>query len=163
MKENFIKKNKKLKYFIVTLFGVGSLAKAPGTWGSLVAIPSVFYFSFQSLFIQIYFVSFLFLFSWFFIRKYLLSINRPDQDPKEVVIDEFLGMHIAVLGFNFNLTLMAIAFVLFRFFDILKPFPISFVDKNIKGAFGILLDDILAGLATLGILKLIVFHWGILI
>lgn len=161
MKENFIKKNKQLNYFIVSLCGMGSLPKAPGTWGSLAAIPSIFYFSFQSLSVQVYFALFLFLFSWIFIKKYLLSLNIPNQDPKEVVIDEFLGMHIAVLGFDFNLTLIAMAFILFRFFDILKPFPISFVDKKMKGAFGVLLDDILAGLVTLGILKLIVFNLGI--
>ncbi|MBE8163288.1 MAG: phosphatidylglycerophosphatase A [Bdellovibrionaceae bacterium] len=157
MKDKFIKKNKKLPYFIVTLGGVGNLPKAPGTWGSLVALPSIFYLSSQSWVMQITFILLLFLLSLVFIKKYLVSSHCPNQDPKEVVIDEFLGMHIAVLGFPFHFSLIATAFLLFRCLDIIKPFPIGFVDKNIKGAFGILLDDILAALVTWSILRVVFF------
>lgn len=161
MKENFIKKNKSFSFYVVTLLGVGNFSKFPGTLGSLVAIPSIFYLSFYSLNTQLIFIFVLFLFSWFYIKKYLISIDAVNTDPKEVVIDEFLGMHIAFIGINFNFTLLIVSFALFRFFDILKPFPISYIDKNIKGAGGILFDDILAAMISLVILQFIVFKWAL--
>lgn len=161
MKENFIKKNKSFSFYVVTLLGVGNFSKFPGTLGSLVAIPSIFYLSFYSLNTQLIFIFVLFLFSWFYIKKYLISIDAVNTDPKEVVIDEFLGMHIAFIGINFSFTLLIVSFALFRFFDILKPFPISYIDKNIKGAGGILFDDILAAMISLVILQFIVFKWAL--
>ena len=81
------------------------------------------------------------------------------QDPSEIVIDEWAGMTITLMLFPFDLSLesmalYAIGFVLFRFFDIIKPFPIAQL-QNLKGGLGIMIDDIAAGLVSLGILCLI--------
>ena len=77
------------------------------------------------------------------------------HDPKQVVIDEVAGQGIACIACTSSLTSMLLALALFRFFDILKPWPISLVDRKVKGGLGVMLDDLIAGVLALGVLKLV--------
>ena len=143
------------KYF-VTIFGIGYSKFAPGTLGSFFGV--LFFYFFYNFFSQNYilfflFILFIFLLSWYFTYVYILK-NRV-HDPSEIIIDEFLGQLISlspILFFNdFKLDkinffiLMLLSLLLFRFFDILKPWPIYIVDKS-RTSLSILLDDVIAGL-----------------
>ena len=149
---------KKLNYYFITLFVFGdSIEKYRGTWASL--------FTTLFLFILVYglkipiIIIFLFLlsillYSFFAIQSCLN--NFQDDDPQEIVIDEFIGQSIPIILYETfhpnraNTMVEALQiyfwfFLLFRLFDGLKPFPIDYIDKKYKNTFGILFDDILAG------------------
>lgn len=140
--------------FIATVCYSGCIKYAPGTMGTSVsAILSVILHSFglgYRVYITITFFSFFI--GW--LTSSIYSKRTKSDDPKEVVIDELCGYFLSLSLTTIYLPninaylLMLLNFILFRFFDILKPFPISFVDKNIKGGFGIMLDDVLAGLMS---------------
>ncbi len=140
------------KYF-VTLFGIGFMPLAPGTFGSLFSILT--WYVFIDLFSIFYFIA-LFLFV-LFVSFYLTDIyldNYKKKDPSEVIVDEFLGQSIPLLFIvNFNIYEVLIAFVTFRFFDIYKIYPINKIE-DLKGSYGVILDDIVAGIYSLIILML---------
>lgn len=129
---------------LATWFGCGYLNPAPGTWGTLGAIPlGVLIFAIGgkvALLIGIVLVSIIGLWA---ADKFDKAVDG--HDSKMIVIDEVAGMWIAMIPAALNPLHIFFAFVLFRFFDILKPWPISFLDRNIKGASGVMLDDIVAG------------------
>jgi len=143
--------------FIATWFGVGKLPKAPGTWGSLAAIPFWFFFL-HPLGIEPYFaalvaVTFL---GWF--ASYEILKKTDEKDPHYIVIDEVVGMWIALIPAA-TLQEVILAFVLFRLFDIWKPWPISWADQ-LEGspgltAWAVMLDDIIAGFITLLLILLL--------
>ena len=140
------------KYF-ATLFGIGFISIAPGTFGSLFAI--FIWYIFIDLFSIFYFIL-LFLcilsFSFYFTDIYLS--NYKIKDPSEVIVDEFLGQSIPLFFIvNFNIYEVLIAFVTFRFFDIYKIYPINKIE-DLKGSYGVILDDIIAGIYSLIILML---------
>lgn len=134
--EKFIK-------FFATGLGLGYLPKAPGTFGTLLGIPLFWALTGLPL---IHYVTFLVVFivlsSW--IADKAQALFGVD-DPKTVVIDEVAGFLVAVAGHPFGWKTVLIAFVLFRIFDIVKPFPISTIDDRMHNGFGIVLDDVLAG------------------
>ena len=135
--------------FVATFFYLGKLPFAPGSWGSLGALllwlllPVIF--SVQLSVIIILFV--LGVYSSSRMAKYL-----DDHDPSEVVIDEVVGMGISLFMLPHSPGLYLLAFILFRVFDILKP---SFIYRiqNLSGGWGVMLDDVLAGLLTFTIVK----------
>ena len=149
----------------VTLFGIGKLPKIPGSYASLVT--GIFlYFLFQILQIQseifLFFLVGIFVISLFAINIYIK--DNDNKDPKEVVIDEFIGQSIPICLYEIAhnnptnqskvLTYYFIMFILFRIFDIIKPYPISYYDRNFKNSFGVIMDDICAGLYVVAILVL---------
>ena len=140
------------KYF-ATLFGIGFIPLAPGTFGSLFAI--LIWYVFIDLFSIFYFiVLFLFVLSVSFYFTDIYLDNYKKKDPSEVIVDEFLGQSIPLLFIvNFNIYEVLIAFVTFRFFDIYKIYPINKME-NLKGSYGVILDDIVAGIYSLIILML---------
>jgi phosphatidylglycerophosphatase A len=140
------------KYF-ATLFGIGFIPLAPGTFGSLFAI--LIWYVFIDLFSIFYFiVLFLFVLSVSFYFTDIYLDNYKKKDPSEVIIDEFLGQSIPLLFIvNFNIYEVLIAFVTFRFFDIYKIYPINKME-DLKGSYGVILDDIVAGIYSLIILML---------
>ena len=140
------------KYF-ATLFGLGFIYFAPGTFGSLFAILA--WYVFIDLFSIFYFtVLFLFVLSISFYFTDIYLDNYKKKDPSEVIVDEFLGQSIPLLFIvNFNIYEVLIAFVTFRFFDIYKIYPINKIE-DLKGAYGVILDDIVAGIYSLIILML---------
>ena len=136
---------------LATGFYVGYLPKAPGTWGTLIAFPLHF------LLIQLnplpYALSLVALFGLAVLVAGSAEKIFDYKDPGAIVIDEVIGMLIALLGTPPDVLLWTLAFFLFRFFDILKPFPIRWIDRRIQGGVGIVLDDVLAGAFTLLILQ----------
>ena len=142
---------------IVTIFGIGYLRPAPGTWGSLFAV--ILAILLVEIFGIIAFVSallFICVFGWWATHNYLKQSQN--KDPSEVVIDELIGQWIASLPvafavFHLNLGSLELwpgwlcSFLFFRLFDILKPSLIGWADKK-NGTLGVMLDDIFAGIAA---------------
>ncbi len=133
-------------HFIATLGGIGKIPFAPGTWGSLF---SFLLFILLSHYINMHFVVFLIiLFSIWICEK--ASADLIEKDHSSIVIDELAGMWVALLPALYmttqssRSTYAVLAFIFFRIFDILKPFPISYFDKNYKNGLGIVLDDLIA-------------------
>jgi len=135
---------KKFNYLVFTLFNIGKLP-ASGTFGSIFAV--IFYIIFYNFlpilgFIIIILVTFFY--SLIFLQKTLSSFSN--EDPKEIVIDEFIGQLLPLIICNGNLSLILLSFLTFRFFDISKLFPANIFDKKIKGPLGIIGDDVVAGI-----------------
>lgn len=131
---------------LCTGFGIGKVPFFPGTLASLSILPLVWFLK-QNYGI-IYFSIFLFL--YFLISLILIKIcikKEKQKDPSYIVIDEHIGQAVALLFCNETILNYLLAFILFRFFDILKPFPISYFDR-IDNSFGIIADDIAAGLIS---------------
>lgn len=140
--------------FFVTLGFSGFFPKIPGTVGSIVSIPLILLVFYVEDISQIKYLTYfiyggLLFFSWICIDQYVIRVRT--KDPQEVVMDEFLGLFIPFFVIPHTISFIVMAFCFFRFFDILKPFPISWIDKNIVGAWGIILDDILAGIFASGV------------
>jgi len=146
-----------INFLFVTLFGIGRIKKIPGSFASLATTLFLF-FLFHKLNIAPNTVL-IFLIIIFFISLYAVNIFIKDlinKDPKEVVIDEFIGQSIPICLYEIAhegaketqqvLTSYFIMFILFRIFDIVKPYPVSYYDKNFKNSLGIIMDDVCAGL-----------------
>jgi len=155
----------KINFLFVTLFGIGKIKKIPGSFASLATTIFLF-FLFHILNVSPNIVLF-FVIIVFFISLYLVNIFIKDltnKDPKEVVIDEFIGQSIPICLYEIAhegsketdqvLTSYFIMFVLFRIFDIVKPYPVSYYDKNFKNSFGVVMDDVCAGLYVVAVLVL---------
>ena len=130
----------------------------PGTCGSLLAMLVVYIVGTLqlSLILQIVFTIAFTLLSWFLI--YLYEAQTHKHDDSQVVIDEFAGIFITFIGIApVGLHLLA-GFILFRILDIVKPFPIGWIDKNLPGAAGTLLDDVVAGVVACALLHFIVLQ-----
>ena len=157
---------KKFNYLFVSFLGIGTFRFAPGTISSLVT--TIFLFSFFNIIDFSYytiltFLMFIFIYSFYAVADYIK--NNDNKDPKEVVIDEAIGQAIPIYlyeishGANKNLEETFLyyiyIFILFRFFDIKKPFPINVLDKRFKNSFGVIFDDVLAGIYV--VLTLVIF------
>ncbi len=139
-------------------FGLGSglSPKAPGTVGTIAALP-IYWFFLQDLSLPLY-LAVLVLTS--LIGVYLCHKTAKDlkvHDHGGIVFDEWVGMWITLLLVPQGWEWLLLGFVLFRFFDIIKPWPIKYFDEKVAGGLGIMLDDIVAGLIALGCLQLVVF------
>tara|TARA_Y100000310_G_scaffold265132_1_gene276015 strand:- start:782 stop:1276 length:495 start_codon:yes stop_codon:yes gene_type:complete len=155
----------KLNSIFVTFFGIGKIKKIPGTFASL-ATTLLLFFLFHILNVSpniiLFAVIIIFLISLYAVNIFIKDLSN--KDPKEVVIDEVIGQsiplylyevsHNAPKDFNDALKLYLIIFILFRFFDIAKPFPVNYFDKNFKNSFGVIMDDVVAALYVVLILVL---------
>ena len=154
---------KKINYLFVTMLGIGSLSRIPGSIASLATTIILFiffnFFNFSPNVI-LFFVILIFFVSIYAINKFIE--DKDNKDPKEVVIDELIGQSIPICLYevahtqpkevNEVLTTYFLMFILFRVFDITKPYPVSYYDKNFKNGFGVIMDDVCAGLYVVGIL-----------
>jgi phosphatidylglycerophosphatase A len=143
--------------FLVTMFGLGKIKFMPGTFGSLVTTIFLFYL-FHSLKISsnIILIGLIIIFIYSFYAISTHIVGNKNKDPGEIIIDEFLGQSIPIYLYEIShgttkenneaMVYYALFFILFRYFDIMKPFPVSFFDKNFKNSFGVIMDDICAGL-----------------
>ena len=141
-------KMKSLSKFIVTISYIGLFPFASGTFASIATVMIWILFIKLNLLIYFAFISlFLFVISFYFIDTYLSG--NDDQDPKEVVIDEFVGQSIPLLivPSSDEIAIIFLIFIFFRFFDIFKIYPINLLEK-IKGSKGVMFDDIMAGIYT---------------
>ena len=154
-----------INFLFVTLFGIGKIKKIPGSFASLATTLFLFFllhflkFSPEIILISVIVVFFIWLFS---VNIFIKDLDN--KDPKEVVIDEFIGQSIPICLYEIAhngtketsqvLTFYFIMFILFRIFDIAKPYPVSYYDKNFKNSFGVIMDDVCAGLYVVAILGL---------
>ena len=157
--------NNKINYLFVTLFGIGKIEKIPGSIASLITTILLFFLlHILNISPNIILISIIII---FFISLYAVNIFIKDldnKDPKEVVIDEFIGQSIPICLYEIAhegsrkteevLTFYFIMFILFRVFDIVKPYPVSYYDKNFKNSFGVIMDDVAAGLYVVAVLVL---------
>ena len=141
----------------VTMLGLGRIKFMPGTIGSLATTVFLFYL-FHSLNVPLNFILIgliiIFIYSFYAVSSHIEGSKN--KDPGEIVIDEFLGQSIPIYLYEIShgttkenneaIIYYALFFILFRYFDIMKPFPVSFFDKNFKNSFGVIMDDICAGL-----------------
>tara|TARA_B100001769_G_scaffold252402_1_gene226755 strand:- start:224 stop:622 length:399 start_codon:yes stop_codon:yes gene_type:complete len=118
----------------------------PGTFGTLVGVLIFQLISLNSLLNNIFLLLILFFLSLLLLNYSYKESIFLNKDDKSIVIDEIFGYLIFMIFFENNLTNLLVGFILFRFFDIIKPFPISLVDKNIKNSFGVMFDDVIAAL-----------------
>ena len=156
---------KKINFLFVTLFGIGKISKIPGSIASLVTTVFLFFlFHLVNISANIILASIVVI---FFISLWSVSIfikSLDNKDPNEVVIDEFIGQSIPICLYEIAhegtketsqvLTFYFIMFILFRIFDIVKPYPVSYYDKNFKNSFGVVMDDVCAGLYVVTVLVL---------
>lgn len=134
-------------------FGSGLAPKAPGTFGTLAAIPLFLLLSLLSSIFYLAAVIFISIVGIYICGKAAEDVGVHDHPA--IVWDEFAGFLITMIMVPVSWQTIAVGFILFRFFDIVKPWPISFIDKKISGGLGIMLDDILAGIFALIIMHLI--------
>ena len=157
---------KTINTLFVTMFGLGKVPKIPGTFGSLATI-FILYFLFHKLNLSsnliLAVLIIIFIYSFLAVASYIK--DNENKDPKEVIIDEFIGQSVPIYLYEIShgtvksteeaIIFYSLCFILFRFFDIVKPFPVSFFDKNFKNSFGVIMDDVCAGFYV--VLSLICF------
>jgi phosphatidylglycerophosphatase A len=146
--------------FLATGLLIGNVPFAPGTFGSLIGLPLAFLLSRLNLLLS---VSFILLFVFFAIAvasaaEKILS----KKDPAKIVIDEIAGLMVTFAGLSFNLRTAIAGFIIFRAFDILKPFPIRALERKVPGGGGVVLDDVLAGIYANLILRLAFYLTGVI-
>ena len=148
------------------MFGLGKVKIIPGTFGSLATV-IILYILFHPLDISPNLILFgliiIFIYSFLAVASHIEKSKN--KDPNEIIIDEFIGQSIPIYLYEIShgteklpneaIIYYAICFILFRFFDIQKPFPVSFFDKKYKNSFGVIMDDVCAGLYV--VLSLICF------
>ena len=139
----------------VSIFYIGYIKFASGTWGSLAAILILYPFikftvlSFEAsviVFIILFFISNIFI-------NYFSNFTN-SNDSKHIVIDELLGIFIILIFYDFifiynDFITLILIFFIFRLFDIIKIFPANYIDKNLKNGYGVIMDDIVAGIYTI--------------
>ena len=154
-----------INFLFVTLFGIGKIKKIPGSFASL-ATSFFLFFLFHTLNLSpeiiLVFIIIIFFISLYAVNHFIKDLDN--KDPKEVVIDEFIGQSIPICLYeiahegpkeiNQIFTFYFIMFILFRIFDIVKPYPVSYYDKNFKNSFGVIMDDVAAGLYVVAVLVL---------
>ena len=150
----------------VTMFGLGKVKIIPGTFGSLATI-IILYIFFHILNISsnliLLFLVVIFIYSFSAVANHIK--DNENKDPGEIIIDEFIGQSIPIYLYEIShgtekssdeaIIIYGICFILFRFFDIKKPFPVSYFDRNFKNSFGVIMDDVFAGIYV--VLSLISF------
>ena len=157
---------KNFNYLFVTCFGIGSLKFAPGTTTSLITtvfLYSLFHIINLSSNAILMILLIVFIYSFYAVSEYI-KYNE-NKDPKEVVVDEFIEQSLPIYLYEIAhgsakesheaALFYLYIFILFRYFDIKKPFPVSFFDKKFKNSFGVIIDDVVAGLYV--VLTLIIF------
>ena len=139
------------------MFGLGKIKFMPGTFGSLATTIFLFYL-FHTLNISSDIILsgwiIIFIYSFYAVSSYIK--DSKNKDPGEIIIDEFLGQSIPIYLYEIShgttkenneaIIYYILFFILFRYFDIMKPFPVNFFDKNFKNSFGVIMDDVCAGL-----------------
>jgi phosphatidylglycerophosphatase A len=155
----------KINFLFVTLFGIGKVKILPGSFASLATTLFLFFLFYilnASPNIVLFGIITVFLISLYAVNIFIKDLTN--KDPKEVVIDEFIGQSIPICLYEVShdmpkdtedvLKFYLIIFVLFRVFDIVKPFPANYYEKNFKNSFGVIMDDVCAGLYVVLVLVL---------
>ncbi len=143
------------KFFVGLATGgyIGFIPFAPGTFGSLPGIPLFYFMSSLPLLPAFSFLIGLILFSVWVAGKGESALKA--KDPGCIVIDEIVGMAVTFFAIPFNIYLAILGFFVFRFFDILKPFPVNYLEKKFTGGLGVVIDDVAAGIMSNIVLQVI--------
>lgn len=137
-------------WHVATWFGIGLLPKAPGTWGSLAAVPFAYGIQHLAGAIGLAAAS-MALFALGIWAAEEFRRRSGHEDPQAIVVDEVAGQWLALVPAGDDILLYAAGFALFRLFDIWKPWPVSWADRDVGGGLGIMLDDMIAGLFAGGL------------
>ena len=146
--------------------GLGKVPKIPGTFGSLATVIILYiFFHVLNITSNVILIVLIIIFILSFLSVAFHIKDNDNKDPKEIIIDELIGQSIPIYLYEIShgtekssdeaIIFYSICFILFRFFDILKPFPVSYFDKNYKNSFGVIMDDVCAGFYV--VLSLICF------
>ena len=141
--------------FVATGFFIGTVPFAPGTFGSLIGLPVCFLLSRLNLLQSVIYILVFILFA-IGIASAAEKILK-QKDPGQIVIDEIAGLMVTFAGLPFNLKTALAGFIIFRVFDILKPFPIRILERRVGGGTGVVLDDVLAGVYGNLILRVVIY------
>ena len=157
---------KTFNYLFVTCFGIGSFRFAPGTITSFITtifLYSLFHIIKLSNNVILIALVLIFIYSFYAVSEYIKE--NENKDPKEIVVDEFIGQSIPIYLYEMahgtmknpqeSFIFYLYIFILFRYFDIKKPFPVNYFDKKFKNSFGVIIDDVVAGLYV--VITLIIF------
>ena len=157
---------KTFNYLFVTCFGIGSFRFAPGTITSFITtifLYSLFHIIKLSNNVILIVLVLIFIYSFYAVSEYIKE--NENKDPKEIVVDEFIGQSIPIYLYEMahgstknpqeSVLFYLYIFILFRYFDIKKPFPVNYFDKKFKNSFGVIIDDVVAGLYV--VITLIIF------
>ena len=148
----------KLVMFLATGAFAGNIPIAPGTFGSIVAIPLCYLFSEINLYLAVIgMLLFIVLAIW--IAQAAETILGK-TDPGAIVIDEIAGMVVTLIGVPFDLTSVVSGFLIFRVMDITKPFPIRTLERRLPGGIGVVLDDVVAGIYSNIFVRLVLFSFN---
>jgi phosphatidylglycerophosphatase A len=148
------------------MFGLGKAKLIPGTFGSLATVIFLFIcFHILQIDSNLILLGILIIFLYSFIAITNYTKNIENKDPREIIIDEFIGQSIPIYLYEIShgtdkqsdqaIIFYGVCFILFRYFDIMKPFPVSYFDKKHKNSFGVIMDDVCAGFYV--VLSLICF------
>ena len=137
-----------------TIFKIGNLKYMPGTIGSIIGIVAgIFLKNTIPIIYYVLIILLIFFLAIITINIYQTKVGKEDRS--EIIIDEFIGQQIPIFFIELNILNIVMCFMLFRFFDILKIFPTSYIDRNFKTSYGIIADDVVAGFQALGAIYLI--------
>ena len=136
--------------------GLGKVPKIPGTFGSLATVILLYiFFHILNFTSKVILIGLIIIFILSFLSVAFHIKDNENKDPKEIIIDELIGQSIPIYLYEIShgtekspyeaIIFYSICFILFRFFDIVKPFPVSYFDKNYKNSFGVIMDDVCAG------------------
>ena len=157
---------KKFNFLFVTMLGLGKVKFIPGTFGSFATV-IILYICFHILNLNsnVIFFVILLIFGYSFIAITNHTKDNENKDPREIIIDEFIGQSIPIYLYEIShgidkqpseaIIFYGVCFILFRYFDIIKPYPVSYFDKKHKNSFGVIMDDVCAGFYV--VLSLICF------
>ena len=138
---------------LVTMFGLGKIKFMPGTFGSLATTIFLFYlFHILNISSNMILIGLIIIFIYAFYAISTHTSGSENKDPGEIIIDEFLGQSIPIYLYEIShgtnketneaIIYYILFFILFRYFDIMKPFPVNFFDRNFKNSFGVIMDDV---------------------
>ena len=147
----------KAAVFLATGFYVGNIPFAPGTFGSLIGLPFCYLLAEIQLGAAIIATLLLIGLAIWISNAAERTLKR--KDPGCIVVDEMAGMAVTLIGLPFNFTIVVTGFILFRILDILKPFPIRVLDKRLSGGLGIVADDVVAGIFSNIIIRMLLYYW----
>lgn len=144
-------------YFFAFGLGSGAIPFAPGTFGTLMAIPFYLLLQFLPLVAYIVFTIIFAIASMWICER--VSQETHTHDHPGMCIDEFAGFFVTMINAPLGFFWVLLGFLLFRFFDIVKPWPIRFLDEKVPGGFGMVLDDIVAGIFSMVIIQIIAYFY----
>ncbi|MDI6686598.1 MAG: phosphatidylglycerophosphatase A [Desulfobacterales bacterium] len=147
-------REKSVMFFATGCF-IGNIPFAPGTFGTILGLPFCFFLSRTNFLLAVLLTGIFIIFA-IFIAHHAEKILKKN-DPGLIVIDEIAGFMITILNLPFNAVYVLVGFVMFRFFDILKPFPIRLIERKLSGGTAIVMDDVAAGIYSNLVLRIILY------